>query len=205
VRSESAMNEETAPKRAGQALPSVVRWRSTRNGVRLGGAPDESGRNENARHGTGCSIEIQSSIPPRVAYAQSASAGTIFREYAARIDEFGAHSNVNLARGACRRAGIAGRSQVRPGENLRAAIAARIARHAPSPNSRLRSFAIAGYRERVLSNAPGPTYFLPEAASAASCILTILSGPVTAPLSSLAPFLILSTASMPDVTWPTTV
>jgi hypothetical protein len=39
-------------------------------------------------------------------------------------------------------------------------------------------------------------------ALAASCILTILSGAVTAPLSSLAPFLILSTASMPEFTWP---
>ncbi len=103
MRSESAKNEETALRRAVQALPSLVRWRSTRNGVSLGGAPDDGGRGENARHGTGCSIEIQSSIPPRVAYAQSASAGTIFREYAAPIDEFGAHGNVNLARGSPRR------------------------------------------------------------------------------------------------------
>src|ERR1019366_4917511 len=48
-------------------------------------------------------------------------------------------------------------------------------------------------------------YFLPEAASVAICILTILSGAVTAPLSSLAPFLILSTTSIPAITWPTTV
>ena len=40
------------------------------------GAPDEGGRGDNARYGTGCSIEIQSSIPPRVAYAQCASAET---------------------------------------------------------------------------------------------------------------------------------
>jgi hypothetical protein len=112
VRSESAMNEETAPKRAGQALPSLVRWRSTRNGVSLGGAPDEGGRNENARHGTGCSIEIVSSVPPR-AYAQSLSAGIFVRKYVAPIDEFGVHGNVNLARGASGRAVIAGRSQVR--------------------------------------------------------------------------------------------
>ena len=98
MRSESAMNEETAPKRAGQAWPSLVRWRSTRNGVSLGGAPDEGGRNENARHGTGCSIEIVSSVPPR-AYAQSLSAGIFVRKYVAPIDEFGVHGNVNLARG----------------------------------------------------------------------------------------------------------
>jgi hypothetical protein len=49
---------------------------------------------------------------------------------------------------------------------------------------------------------PGLGYFL---APAAICILTILSGAVTAPLSSFAPFLILSTTSMPPMTWPTTV
>jgi DNA-binding CsgD family transcriptional regulator len=54
----------------------------------------------------------------------------------APVFEFGAQSKLNLARGSSRRAGNAGRSQVRPGENFRAAIAARIARHAAPRDAR---------------------------------------------------------------------
>src|SRR5918993_3579835 len=42
-------------------------------------------------------------------------------------------------------------------------------------------------------------------ASAASCILTILSGLVTWPLRAASPFLTLSTTSMPDTTSPNRV
>src|SRR5271163_2451563 len=41
-----------------------------------------------------------------------------------------------------------------------------------------------------------------EMTSAATCILTILSGLVTLPLLLESPFLSLSTYSIPDTTWP---
>jgi hypothetical protein len=125
------------------------------------GAPDEGGRGDNARHGTGCSIEIQSSIPPRVAYAQCASAGTIFREYAAPIDEFGAHGNVNLARGSPRRhcGQVTGQDASFP-----AASAARIARHATDARRTVAEMAGAARLARS-PDAPGQLRYGPRARS----------------------------------------
>jgi len=62
-------------------------------------------------------------------------------------------------------------------------------------------------REVRRSRAPGRRKLRPSihCGSEASRMRTILSGAVTAPLSSLLPFLILSTTSMPETTSPTTV